>query len=94
MVVSEPKPLYVHVVERILRGLRIAQQSSELAFNYAKFKTILALEDLTPTQQGPLKQRLDTLESFMVQEQTESYLPKKKGRRFEMPTGTCWKPKV
>lgn len=62
-------PLYLHVVTRILRQLRIAQQASDSTFNYRAFKQALDNEDLTPGQRVPLQQRLETLESFMAAEQ-------------------------
>ncbi|KAF4463508.1 hypothetical protein FALBO_9673 [Fusarium albosuccineum] len=60
------KPLYMQVVNRILRDMRLKQQSTGLGFSYDKFRKYLASEDLTPGQLNPLNQRLDTLESFMV----------------------------
>ncbi|RDA83639.1 hypothetical protein CP532_4663 [Ophiocordyceps camponoti-leonardi (nom. inval.)] len=62
-------PLYLHVITRILRDLRIEQQQTGGSFNYAKFRSAIANEDLTPAQMAPLQQRLDTLQSFMVKEQ-------------------------
>ncbi|TKW53795.1 hypothetical protein CTA1_5915 [Colletotrichum tanaceti] len=59
-------PLYLHVVTRILRDMRIEQQSTGSGFSYATFKKRLDLADLTAAQRGPLSQRLDTLESFMA----------------------------
>ncbi|KAK1573235.1 uncharacterized protein LY79DRAFT_697908 [Colletotrichum navitas] len=61
-------PLYLHVVNRILRDMRMKQQRTGLGFSYAEFRRCLSLEDLTPGQLNPLNQRLDTLESFMVKE--------------------------
>ncbi|KAF5522028.1 hypothetical protein CGCA056_v006887 [Colletotrichum aenigma] len=63
---SGSKPLYMQVVNRILRDMRLEQQNTGLGFSYDKFRKYLALEDLTPGQLNPLNQRLDTLESFMV----------------------------
>ncbi|KAI8654426.1 C2H2-type domain-containing protein [Fusarium sp. Ph1] len=59
-------PLYLHVVQRVLRDLRIRQQQVGGTFDYNGFKTTLHNEALTSSQCGPLQQRLDTLESFMV----------------------------
>ncbi|EFQ36041.1 uncharacterized protein GLRG_11185 [Colletotrichum graminicola M1.001] len=59
-------PLYLHVVTRILRDMRLEQQNKGLPFSYHTFKQKLAQTDLTPMQQAPLNQRLETLESFMV----------------------------
>lgn len=60
-------PLYLHVVNRILRDMRIEQQRTGSGFSYQTFKRHLDNADLTPAQRGPLGQRLDTLESFMVE---------------------------
>lgn len=81
-------PLYMHVIQRILRDMRIAQQQGDaiLPFNYAKFKRKIEHEPLTPAQLAPLSQRLETLESFMVK--------KRVGRIWrEYPTGTDWNPR-
>ncbi|PSR78480.1 hypothetical protein BD289DRAFT_486017 [Coniella lustricola] len=62
-------PLYMHVVNRILRDLRIEQQAKShdvQFFKYQTFKERLNAEDLTDQQRTPLDQRLDTLESFMA----------------------------
>ncbi|RSL89216.1 hypothetical protein CDV31_015925 [Fusarium ambrosium] len=59
-------PLYLHVVQRVLRDLRIRQQQVGGTFDYNGFKTTLNNETLTSSQCGPLQQCLDTLESFMV----------------------------
>ncbi|PWI64975.1 hypothetical protein PCL_08334 [Purpureocillium lilacinum] len=89
-------PLYLHVVTRILRQLRITQQQHTSKFNYLAFKKALEAEDLTPGQRGPLQQRLDTLESFLVSGQV-SKLPvsgKKKQMVVSAKRGTDWAPKV
>lgn len=60
-------PLYMHVVNRILRELRIRQQQTPGAqFNYRVFRQMLNEEDLSDHQRVPLDQRLDNLESFMA----------------------------
>ncbi|KAM0348447.1 hypothetical protein ACHAP4_010962 [Fusarium culmorum] len=77
-------PLYLHVVGRILRDMRIAQQQTHSAFDYEAFKTAIAAESLTEGQLLPLQQRLENLESFMVTEQTctngPASKPKKKSK--------------
>ncbi|KAL7795120.1 hypothetical protein V8C37DRAFT_44510 [Trichoderma ceciliae] len=83
-------PLYLHVVQRILRDLRIEQQISETTFNYHKFKQRLMGEALTPAQLQPLQQRLDTLESFMVKEQVV-HVSNKKAMQSQ-GKGNDWKP--
>ncbi|PQE10772.1 p-loop containing nucleoside triphosphate hydrolase protein [Rutstroemia sp. NJR-2017a BBW] len=62
-----PMPLYLHSVNRIIRELRLAQQqeSEHVPFNYGKFKEMVEECRMTEAQKAPLKQRLDTLESFM-----------------------------
>lgn len=65
-------PLYLHVVNRILRDLRLEQQKNGSAFQYAAFKRMIADEPLTVAQRAPLVQRLATLQSFMVKEQVQS----------------------
>ncbi|KJZ79509.1 hypothetical protein HIM_00978 [Hirsutella minnesotensis 3608] len=91
-------PLYLHVVTRILRELRIVQQVSGGAFNYTAFKRALDSVDLTPGQMAPLQQRLDTLESFMVKQQvqTANWTGKKKGAAPPQSTkrGNDWTPKA
>ena len=64
-------PLYMHTVTRILRDMRLEQQDSgEDGFDYGKFKLRLTDEGLIGSQLGPLQQRLDALESFMVPQHT------------------------
>lgn len=94
-------PLYLHVVIRILRELRIEQQATGTSFNYGKFKIALDAEALNEGQLAPLQQRLETLESFMVHEQASSYdmfkrkkcsTDNKKGKKRK--NGNLWVPKV
>jgi hypothetical protein len=58
-------PLYMHVVQRLLREFRVLQQAMNTSFNYGKFRAAIEAANLTPAQLCPLTQRLDTLESFM-----------------------------
>ena len=80
-------PLYLHVVQRILRDMRIEQQSGKTIrpFNYHEFKRRIGLEDLATGQKIPLNQRLDTLESFMIKKKTTS-------KPLPTPQGTNWEP--
>ncbi|EKD20009.1 hypothetical protein MBM_01961 [Drepanopeziza brunnea f. sp. 'multigermtubi' MB_m1] len=64
-------PLYLHEITRILREMRVRQQQNNGSFNYAEFKQLIALSPMTPAQQAPLTQRLDSLESFMPKAQTQ-----------------------
>ncbi|CAJ2511286.1 Uu.00g069110.m01.CDS01 [Anthostomella pinea] len=78
-------PLYMHVIQRLLRDMRIDQQNTGHHFNYTKFKLLLQNENLTPMQSVPLHQRLETLESFMVKPQAS--------RGSQVPSrGTDWTP--
>lgn len=85
------QPLYAQVIQRILRDMRRMQQDKPGAFNYAEFRSNMDAERLSPDQLRGLRQRLDTLESFMVPEQvgsrTRSSMPK-------IRQGTNWEPKV
>ncbi|KAL2020478.1 hypothetical protein VTK56DRAFT_8363 [Thermocarpiscus australiensis] len=97
-------PLYLHVAQRILRDLRVEQQKTGSPFSYSRFKQALQLENLTEMQLAPLKQRLDTLESFMVEDQAKAYnmfgggtsrpesLKSKKSKKCKKPKGTSWTP--
>ncbi|KAI0120742.1 hypothetical protein BJ170DRAFT_588980 [Xylariales sp. AK1849] len=78
-------PLYVQVVHRILRDMRISQQASGGHFDYDIFKTHLQAAELTPAQLGPLNQRLAVLESFMPR-QSRSL----KGKKASRTQGTSW----
>lgn len=56
-----PMPLYMEVVQRILREMAISD-----TFSYANFKAKLDAEKLTKDQTGPMSLRLGLLESFMA----------------------------
>ncbi|KAJ5292194.1 hypothetical protein N7478_001445 [Penicillium angulare] len=64
-----PLPLYMHTVQRILREMRLEQQNLGSGFDYSGFKGRILDSGLTTGQLEPLKQRLDTLESFMPSQQ-------------------------
>ncbi|KAJ5288326.1 hypothetical protein N7508_007392 [Penicillium antarcticum] len=88
-----PVPLYMHTVQRILREMRLLQQEHASQFDYQEFKRRVLDSDLLPGQLEPLKQRLETLESFMPSQQAKppSGLNKKKGKCQR--TGSSWAPK-
>jgi len=101
-VTSGSMPLYLHVINRILRDLRISQQLTGAGFDYTKFKRMVSAETLTKDQLAPLKQRLDTLESFMVEDQAKAFdiwasermgSPPKKAKKAKAK-GTNWTPEV
>ncbi|CAG8006465.1 unnamed protein product [Penicillium salamii] len=85
-------PLYVHTVQRILREMRLLQQSAGSQFDYQEFKSRVLGSGLLPGQLEPLKQRLDTLESFMAPEQAGGeYRLKAKSKKRNR--GSSWIPK-
>ncbi|RYP39132.1 hypothetical protein DL766_000588 [Monosporascus sp. MC13-8B] len=91
-------PLYLYVVSRILRELRLQQQNTNSTFKYAAFSNKIRDESLTVAQRSPLIQRLDTLESFMVKEQVKGPMPylygdKRKKGPSNKSTGNDWTPK-
>lgn len=91
-------PLYLHVAQRILRDLRVEQQRTGGGFSYTSFKQCLAQEKLTEMQLAPLKQRLETLESFMVEHQAKAFnmfgaIPPPKSKKSGTSQGTSWEPK-
>ncbi|KAG6001382.1 hypothetical protein E4U43_001330 [Claviceps pusilla] len=61
-------PLYFHVLTRILKEMRIKQQQTGGHFDYRAFKQALKDEKFSRDQNGPLEQRLETLESFLAPE--------------------------
>lgn len=65
-------PLYLHLISRILRELRLEQQQKKTSFSYSLFKQKVSSVQITPAQMSPLNQRLDTLESFMPKSQTKA----------------------
>lgn len=77
-----PMPLYLHTIMRILKEMRLEQQKSNLEqpFNYGRFKFLLSQAEMTPAQKVPLDQRLDTLESFMDNEQVKATVGASKGK--------------
>ncbi|KNG91128.1 hypothetical protein ANOM_000524 [Aspergillus nomiae NRRL 13137] len=81
-------PLYIHTVKRILRELRILQQEAGTPFNYQEFKRRVLASGLTRDQLGPLKQRLDTLESFMPREQVDI----SRSKESKVANGSMWDP--
>lgn len=91
---SGPVPLYVHTVQRILREMRLLQQKAGSQFDYNDFKKRILVSGLLPGQMEPLKQRLDTLESFMPPQQVA--LNNKGNGKQANPrgAGSNWTPKV
>ncbi|KAI3325815.1 hypothetical protein HD806DRAFT_521309 [Xylariaceae sp. AK1471] len=98
MAFDKTQPLYVQVVQRILREMRLTQQYNRGTFNYSEFTRKLANEQLNADQKRGLQQRLDTLESFMVPEQVSPLVQGKAGKKSNGGTkkrsGTSWTPKT
>lgn len=78
-------PLYLDTVVRILRDIRIEQQSNLAGatsiFNYRRFKEKVLGTQLSAVQLGPLSQRLDILESFMPKSETADQAGKNKSKK-------------
>ena len=89
-----PIPLYVHTVQRILREMRLLQQEDGSPFDYHMFKRKILAADLLPGQLEPLKQRLETLESFMPCQQVRSQGKSKKWKGKAQMSGSSWTPEV
>ncbi|KAI1118026.1 hypothetical protein F5Y14DRAFT_400866 [Nemania sp. NC0429] len=87
---SGTMPLYMHVVQRILRDLRLEQQQNSTPFSYSDFRHRIMKEDWRPEQLAPLQQRLDTLESFLAKKPTPV------GGVFKIPVlpSTSWTPEA
>ncbi|KAI0517846.1 hypothetical protein F5B22DRAFT_602706 [Xylaria bambusicola] len=93
MVFDRTQPLYASVVQRILRDMRLRQQDKAGCFNYREFITKLEDEPLSPDQKRGLRQRLDTLQSFMVAEQVKP-LAWGNSTQYAVHAGTDWTPKA
>jgi hypothetical protein len=96
-----PVPLYVHTIYRVLREMRLEQQETRGKFNYNEFKNNIQNSDMIATQLGPLKQCLDTLESFMpkpeavtLASQYASVRKKKMQMHIPLQAGNDWTSKV
>lgn len=90
---GDSAPLYIAIVQRILRELRIKQQQLGGEFNYSAFRQAVNTSPLLPGQKMPLEQRLETLESFMVKEQT--FWDRKRQNSGSMfQRRDVWEPKV
>ena len=81
----------------------MTQQENNSTFDYTGFKRAVEQETMTEGQLAPLKQRLETLESFMVDSQTQAYdmFAKTLGKKsvgskktVRSYSGNDWTPKV
>ncbi|KAI3286486.1 hypothetical protein DTO002I6_8157 [Penicillium roqueforti] len=91
---SGPVPLYVHTVQRILREMRLLQQMAGSQFDYKDFKKRILSTGLLPGQLEPLRQRLDTLESFMAPQQTAPNNQARGKKAKSQGAGSNWTPKA
>lgn len=89
-----PVPLYMHTVQRILREMRLLQQEHASHFDYQEFKKRVLGSDLLPGQLEPLKQRLETLESFMPSQQAKPASGPNLKKAKSQSAGSSWTPKV
>lgn len=90
-------PLYFHIIMRILKDMRIEQQKTAGGyFNYRTFRDAVKEASLSKDQTGPLNQRLETLESFMAQEDVGrvQYSATRGASRARVDTATRWEGKV
>ncbi|KAI9896756.1 hypothetical protein N3K66_008928 [Trichothecium roseum] len=85
---NDSMPLYLHVVIRILRDLKMKLQQSNRGFDYAQFKLALQNEKFNQGQEVPLQQRLDVLESFIPQAQRLTSDPSKMKKAPQKPNLT------
>ncbi|KAG6175383.1 hypothetical protein E4U51_000022 [Claviceps purpurea] len=89
-------PLYFHIIMRILKDMRIEQQKTPGGyFNYRTFRDAVKEASLSKDQTGPLNQRLETLESFMAQEDVSrvQYSTTRAASRVRVDTATRWEGK-
>ncbi|KAI1269579.1 hypothetical protein F5Y18DRAFT_422530 [Xylariaceae sp. FL1019] len=75
-------PLYMHVVQRILRDLRLEQQGKGTRFSYEAFPQRIMSEDWRAEQLAPLLQRLETLESFLARRPKLAIIPNRLAHRI------------
>ncbi|KAJ5471827.1 hypothetical protein N7539_008770 [Penicillium diatomitis] len=87
-------PLYLQTVQRILREMRLLQQSTGCLFNYQDFKSRVLGSGLLTSQMEPLKQRLDILESFMPPNQARTDYKVKGTKAKPHDGGSIWVPKA
>lgn len=83
--------LYIHIIHRILREMRMDQQLSGEYFDYNKFKARIDNADLAPAQLAPLHQRLSVLQIFMSRSVS---IKKKMKRGLEIGKATSWASEV
>ncbi|KAK5711483.1 hypothetical protein LTR17_018358 [Elasticomyces elasticus] len=84
---SDAVPLYVEVIQRILRQMAVSGQGR--GFNYGKFLQLLDQAGLPTEQQRPMRLRLDLLHSFMRWPPSKTDLKRKTARKLlDLQPGT------
>lgn len=84
---SESVPLYMEVIQRILRQMAVSGQSR--GFNYGEFLRLLEAANLTTDQQRPMRLRLDLLQSFMRWPPSKGDLKRKRPKKLlDLEPGT------
>ncbi|KAK5110983.1 hypothetical protein LTR85_000674 [Meristemomyces frigidus] len=77
---SDSIPLFMEVIQQILRQMAIAGQGK--AFDYGDFLKLLDLASLSADQQRPMRLRLDLLHSFMRWPPSKADLKRKTPRQL------------
>ncbi|KAK3650472.1 hypothetical protein LTR56_006177 [Elasticomyces elasticus] len=84
---SDAVPLYMEVIQRILRQMAILGHGR--GFNYGEFLQLLDQAGLSPEQQRPMRLRLDLLHSFMRWPPSKTDLKRKLARKLlDLQPGT------
>ncbi|TKA23312.1 hypothetical protein B0A54_18005 [Friedmanniomyces endolithicus] len=84
---SDAVPLYMEVIQRILRQMAVSGQGR--GFNYGEFLQLLDQAGLSTEQQRPMRLRLDLLHSFMRWPPSKTDLKRKTARKLlDLQPGT------
>ncbi|KAK3073418.1 hypothetical protein LTR53_005042 [Teratosphaeriaceae sp. CCFEE 6253] len=84
---SDAVPLYMEVIQRILRQMAVSGQGR--GFNYGEFLQLLDQAGLSTDQQRPMRLRLDLLHSFMRWPPSKTDLKRKTARKLlDLQPGT------
>ncbi|KAK3616783.1 hypothetical protein LTR22_026957 [Elasticomyces elasticus] len=84
---SDAVPLYMEVIQRILRQMTVSGQGR--GFNYGEFLQLLDQAGLSTEQQRPMRLRLDLLHSFMRWPPSKTDLKRKTARKLlDLQPGT------
>ena len=84
---SESVPLYMEVIQKILRQMAVSGQGR--GFNYGEFLRLLDAANLSTDQQRPMRLSLDLLQSFMRWPPTKGDLKRKTPKKLlDLQPGT------